>query len=117
MCVCVCVCRARLQAVIKRLVSRLQHITVPAARAAIVWVLGEFQSQPAVAKLAPDALRQLALDFKKEAVAVKNQILNLAVKTSLRQKDGPYVRAVLCGRCVVLWPRTCTCLCLVCWCT
>jgi AP-3 complex subunit beta len=81
-----------LQAVIKRLVSRLQHITVPAARAAIVWVLGEFQSQPAVAKLAPDALRQLALDFKKEAVAVKNQILNLAVKTSLRQKDGPYVR-------------------------
>ena len=77
----------------KRLAARLPLITVPAARSAIVWVLGEFQAQPAIAKLGPDALRVLAKNFRNEDVSVKLQIMTLAVKTVLRH-TGEHVRDV-----------------------
>jgi AP-3 complex subunit beta len=56
-------------------------ITVPAARASIVWLLGEYSGH--VPKIAPDVLRQLAKSFCDEEDIVKLQILNLAAKLYL----------------------------------
>ncbi|RYG55242.1 hypothetical protein EON66_05755, partial [archaeon] len=80
---------------IVRLVYRLQSTTSPAARSAIVWVLGEFQGKPRVAAMAPDALRQLAKGFAGEATEVKMQIVNLAAKTALTQPDVKAVQLLL----------------------
>ena len=79
-------------ALVLRLVKRLDKITSPSARAAIVWVLGEFQAQPKIAAIAPDTLRVLAKSFTSEAGEVKAQIVNLAAKVNLRQ--GAAVPAV-----------------------
>ena len=65
------------------LIRRLDKISSPSARAAIVWILGEFQHKPKVAGLAPDMLRTLAKSFTGEAGEVKAQIVNLAAKTFL----------------------------------
>lgn len=73
--------------VILTLVRKLGHTRVPAARAAIVWILGEFQHKPSIHPLAPDALRKLARGFRDEEVVVKTQILNLAVKLALHRPD------------------------------
>ena len=81
--------------IIVRLAKKLDETTVPQARAAIVWIIGEFQSQPRVAALAPDTLRVLAKKFMQEDVVVKNQILNLAAKLSLRQRGHPQVQLLL----------------------
>merc|ERR1719163_2088665 len=81
--------------IIVRLAKKLDETTVPQARAAIVWIIGEFQSQPRVAALAPDTLRVLAKKFIQEDVVVKNQILNLAAKLSLRQRGHPQVQLLL----------------------
>jgi len=73
--------------VILTLVRKLNHTRVAAARAAIVWILGEFQAKTSIQPLAPDALRKLAKGFRDEEVVVKTQILNLAVKLALQQPD------------------------------
>lgn len=53
-------------------------ITASEARAAIIWLIGEFYDK--VPHVAPEALRLLARDFRKEKADVKLQILNLAAK-------------------------------------
>jgi AP-3 complex subunit beta len=68
---------------VKRLVRMLNVVDVPTARASLVWILGEFQVL--IPKRAPDILRQLAKGFCEEHVDVKMQIVNAAVKLSLRQ--------------------------------
>lgn len=61
-------------------------IAVPAARASILWLLGEYSSH--VPKIAPDVLRQLAKTFCDEEDIVKLQILNLASKLYLTNQEG-----------------------------
>ena len=78
-----------------RLAKKLEKIASPSARAAIVWILGEFQSKPRVMSMAPDALRVLAKNFKEEHGEVKAQIVNLAAKTSLWQPDSKPVALLL----------------------
>lgn len=69
----------------KEIIERMSHmattITVPAARASILWLLGEYSVH--VPKIAPDVLRQLAKTFGDEEDIVKLQILNLAAKLYL----------------------------------
>ena len=73
----------------------LTKVAEPSARAAIVWIIGEFQSKAEVAKLAPDSLRIIAKSFRKEHPAVKVQAVNLATKLSLRE-DVTKVQKNLC---------------------
>jgi AP-3 complex subunit beta len=81
-------------ALVVRLVKRLDKIASPSARAAIVWVLGEFQAKPKVAAMAPDMLRVLVKGFAAEAGEVKAQIVNLAAKASLHAPGAPAVQAL-----------------------
>lgn len=67
--------------VIKSMARLLDRITIPQARTAIVWIIGEYQSK--IPKLAPDCLRKLAITFRDEDDSVKAQVLNLAVKLFL----------------------------------
>ena len=53
-------------------------VTVPMARASIIWLIGEYSDR--VSKIAPDILRKMAKTFCEEENVVKLQILNLAVK-------------------------------------
>lgn len=55
------------------------------ARAAIVWLAGEYQIY--FSDLVPDVLRLLAVTFSDEAVVTRMQILNFAVKLSLVRND------------------------------
>ena len=57
------------------------YFQVPAARAAILWVLGEYSER--VPKVAPDVLRKMAKNFTQEETEVKMQVLNLATKLAL----------------------------------
>ena len=56
-------------------------VTVPMARASILWLIGEYSDR--VNKIAPDVLRKTAKTFCEEENIVKLQILNLAVKLYL----------------------------------
>lgn len=67
--------------IITHMAKLVDSIQVPAARAAIVWVLGEYCQR--VPKIAPDVLRKMAKSFVNETPEVKMQILNLAVKLCL----------------------------------
>ena len=60
-------------------------VEVPSARAAIVWVVGEYSER--IPKHSPDVLRKLAKTFCNEEVTVKQQIVNLAVKLYLTNPD------------------------------
>merc|ERR1712154_211525 len=64
-----------------KLLKLLQKTNVPAARCAIVWIIGEYRQY--ISDYVPDALRILAKKFIHEANEVKMQILNLAVKVYL----------------------------------
>lgn len=64
--------------ILKQMAKLLDFITVPAARAAILWLIGEYNNR--VPKIAPDVLRKAAKSFADEQNIVKLQILNLAVK-------------------------------------
>lgn len=59
----------------------MDFITIPQARASILWLLGEYSDR--VPKIAPDVLRKMAKNFVNEQDIVKLQILNLAVKLCL----------------------------------
>merc|ERR1711894_108296 len=63
----------------------MDSIKVPAARAAILWVLGEYSDR--VPKVAPDVLRKMAKSFTTEEPQVKMQILNLATKLALSNPE------------------------------
>ena len=64
-----------------KLLKLLQKTNVPAARCAIVWIIGEYRQY--ISDYVPDALRILAKKFIRESNEVKMQILNLAVKVYL----------------------------------
>ena len=66
---------------VNQIARLLDNITVPMARGAIVWMIGEYCTE--IPLLAPDALRRLAKTFAAEDVFVKNQILNMAAKVFL----------------------------------
>ncbi|CAJ1454115.1 unnamed protein product [Effrenium voratum] len=67
-----------LGSVLPHLVTYLEDLTAPTARASVVWIIGHYQEE--VAKLAPDAVRRLAKGFAAERQEVKQQILVLALK-------------------------------------
>lgn len=63
----------------------MDFITVPQARASILWLLGEYSNR--VPKIAPDVLRKMAKTFINEEDIVKLQTLNLAVKLYLSNPE------------------------------
>ncbi|XP_023678826.1 AP-3 complex subunit beta-1 isoform X2 [Paramormyrops kingsleyae] len=67
--------------IIKHMAKLLDSITVPMARASILWLIGEYCER--VPKIAPDVLRKTAKTFTAEEDIVKLQILNLAAKLYL----------------------------------
>ncbi|XP_066471022.1 AP-3 complex subunit beta-1 isoform X2 [Tiliqua scincoides] len=67
--------------IIKRMARLLDSITVPVARASILWLTGEYCER--VPKVAPDVLRKMAKSFTTEDDLVKLQILNLGAKLYL----------------------------------
>ncbi|XP_078473545.1 AP-3 complex subunit beta-2 [Lampetra fluviatilis] len=67
--------------IIKHMAKLLDTITVPMARASILWLIGEYCEH--VPKIAPDVLRKVAKSFIGEEDIVKLQVLNLAAKLYL----------------------------------
>uniref|UniRef100_A0A224X613 AP-3 complex subunit beta n=1 Tax=Panstrongylus lignarius TaxID=156445 RepID=A0A224X613_9HEMI len=67
--------------IIRSMAKLVDTITVPAARASILWLLGEYSEL--VPTIAPDVLRKMAKSFTNEEDIVKLQILNLSVKLYL----------------------------------
>ncbi|XP_012282049.1 AP-3 complex subunit beta-1 [Orussus abietinus] len=67
--------------IIAHMAKLMDFITVPQARASILWLLGEYSDR--VPKIAPDVLRKMAKSFTNEQDIVKLQTLNLAVKLCL----------------------------------
>jgi len=73
--------RFPLEQVVAQLARLLPEVTVPKARASIIWVIGEYQRHAPL--LGPDILRNLAKSFVDEADIVKLQVLNLGSKLVL----------------------------------
>lgn len=71
--------------IIGRMATLMDFITVPQARASILWLLGEYSTR--VPKIAPDVLRKMAKTFANEQDIVKLQTLNLAVKLYLTNPE------------------------------
>ncbi|CAO1380370.1 unnamed protein product [Diamesa hyperborea] len=71
--------------IITQMSKLLDFIHVPAARASILWLIGEYNDR--VPKIAPDVLRKLAKSFVDEENVVKLQVLNLAVKLFLNNPE------------------------------
>ncbi|KAL7036751.1 hypothetical protein ACKWTF_008930 [Chironomus riparius] len=71
--------------IITQMSKLLDFITVPAARASILWLIGEYNEH--VPKIAPDVLRKMAKSFVDEENSVKLQVLNLAVKLFLNNPE------------------------------
>ncbi|NWR73787.1 AP3B1 protein, partial [Centropus unirufus] len=67
--------------IIKHMAKLLDNITVPVARASILWLIGEYCER--VPKIAPDVLRKTAKSFINEDDLVKLQVLNLGAKLYL----------------------------------
>ena len=70
-----------------------QPIEEAIARSSIVWLVGEFHS--VLSKVAPDILRLLAIGFTNEVTETKMQILNFAIKLSLRLPDDGNVQSLM----------------------
>eukprot|EP00493_Phyllostaurus_siculus_P025997 UN26342 len=71
--------------IIKSLLLLMDEIQVPEARAAIVWIIGEYREL--VPDYTIDVLRKLCKNFRKEDPQVKLQALNLAIKLFLFQSN------------------------------
>uniref|UniRef100_A0A673B5Q7 AP-3 complex subunit beta n=1 Tax=Sphaeramia orbicularis TaxID=375764 RepID=A0A673B5Q7_9TELE len=67
--------------IIKHMAKLFDNITVPMARASILWLMGEYCER--VPKIAPDVLRKMAKTFTTEEDIVKLQTVNLAAKLYL----------------------------------
>ncbi|XP_019373794.1 PREDICTED: AP-3 complex subunit beta-1 [Gavialis gangeticus] len=67
--------------IIKHMAKLLDGITVPVARASILWLIGEYCER--VPRIAPDVLRKMAKSFTNEDDLVKLQILNVGAKLYL----------------------------------
>ena len=66
----------------KSLISEEKSITEPLARANIVWLVGEYCD--VLLGAAPDILRLLAKSYIEESIETKTQIMNFAIKLSLK---------------------------------
>ena len=66
------------QDIITQMARIIDRISVPMARASILWLIGEYSQH--VPKTAPDVLRIMAKNFCNEEDSVKLQIINLAAK-------------------------------------
>uniref|UniRef100_A0A182J1A5 AP-3 complex subunit beta n=1 Tax=Anopheles atroparvus TaxID=41427 RepID=A0A182J1A5_ANOAO len=77
--------------IISQMAKLLDFIQVPAARAAILWLIGEYNEK--VPKIAPDVLRKAVKSFIDEQDIVKLQVLNLAVKLHI---TNPAQTTLLC---------------------
>ncbi|XP_024086390.1 AP-3 complex subunit beta-2 isoform X2 [Cimex lectularius] len=71
--------------IIRSMAKLMDTITVPAARASILWLLGEYSEL--VPTIAPDVLRKMAKSFINEEDIVKLQVLNLAIKLFLTNPE------------------------------
>ncbi|XP_067114478.1 AP-3 complex subunit beta-1 [Osmerus mordax] len=67
--------------IIKHMAKLFHNISVPMARASILWLIGEYCER--VPKIAPDVLRKMAKSFTAEEDIVKLQTVNLAAKLYL----------------------------------
>ncbi|KAH0370733.1 ARM repeat-containing protein, partial [Aureobasidium melanogenum] len=81
-----------------RLAKNLDTLTSPAARASIIWLVGEFAGYSSDQSIAPDVLRILVRGYPDEHDLVRQQIVLLAAKVYLhwlnaenaaKKKDGP----------------------------
>lgn len=81
-----------------RLAKNLDTLTSPAARASIIWLVGEFAGYSSDQSIAPDVLRILVRGYAEEHDLVRQQIVLLAAKVYLhwlnaenatKKKDGP----------------------------
>ncbi|TIA13798.1 ARM repeat-containing protein [Aureobasidium pullulans] len=81
-----------------RLAKNLDTLTSPAARASIIWLVGEFAGYSTDQSIAPDVLRILVRGYPDEHDLVRQQIVLLAAKVYLhwlnaenasKKKDGP----------------------------
>ncbi|XP_075234069.1 adaptor related protein complex 3 subunit ruby [Lycorma delicatula] len=77
--------------IISHMARLFDSITVPQARASILWLIGEYSKL--VPTIAPDVLRKVAKTFTSEEVIVKLQALNVAVKLCL---TNPQQTQILC---------------------
>lgn len=64
-------------------------VTVPMARASILWLIGEYCHL--IPKIAPDVLRKAAKSFTSEEDIVKLQIVNLAAKLCVTNKKQTHL--------------------------
>lgn len=71
---------------IVRLAKHLDAMTASRARAAIIWLVGEYASAPGSANIAADVWRILLKNFASEAVSVQSQILLLAARVYLHHQ-------------------------------
>uniref|UniRef100_A0A1B0DJF7 AP-3 complex subunit beta n=2 Tax=Phlebotomus papatasi TaxID=29031 RepID=A0A1B0DJF7_PHLPP len=76
---------AKHREIIIQMARLLDHITVAAARAAIIWLIGEYNEY--VKNIAPDVLRKIAETFINEENSVKLQILTMSVKLFATNPD------------------------------
>jgi len=71
--------------VVKQLTRLFSKVENPKAKAAIIWVVGEYLDK--VGKYAPDILRQLAKEFITLDDSVKLQVLNLSAKLMVKNPE------------------------------
>lgn len=76
-----------------RLAKRLDATRSPAARATIIWLVGEFVGLNAGDNVAADVLRILAKGFAEEAEQAKLQIVLLAAKVYVHHLNAAQARA------------------------
>ncbi|URE48097.1 AP3-complex subunit [Musa troglodytarum] len=77
-------CAQRLPMVIVRLACNLDRVKEPAARALIIWIIGEYCSVgQIIPRIVPSVLKYLAWTFNSEELETKLQILNTAAKVLL----------------------------------
>ena len=67
---------------ITQLARALDSISTSAARASILWLVGQYYTQ--IPLVAPDTLRKAAKSFVTESEPVKLQVLNLAAKLACK---------------------------------
>jgi hypothetical protein len=68
-------------------------LTMPVARASVVWVVGE--SYTYLEDISPDILRILAAKFSDEATQTKTQIANFAIKLGARLPDNVNIQGLM----------------------
>ncbi|CAG8581681.1 13380_t:CDS:10 [Ambispora leptoticha] len=73
-----------------QLIKSMEQITVPRARASILWLVGQYSEN--LVKIAPDVLRKAAKSFPNEDDIVKLQTLNLGAKLISFHPNDPILK-------------------------